>query len=145
LSDNAPWIERLTEIAVILSLFIGGLRLRLPLGHLAWRAAFRLASVVMVASIAGVAVCAWLFLDMDPALALVLVLFDAAYLCKRQSQLTDEARGTMREAHRFSFDAVHQDNSHAREGVVVQFADGLASEFTSGEALSRERRAAILE
>ena len=72
LSDNAPWIERLTEIAVILSLFIGGLRLRLPLGHLAWRAAFRLASVVMVASIAGVAVCAWLLLDMDPALALLL-------------------------------------------------------------------------
>ena len=72
LSDNAGWIERLTEIAVILSLFIGGLRLRLPLRHLAWRAAFRLASVVMVASIAGVAVCAWLFLDMDPAMALLL-------------------------------------------------------------------------
>ena len=66
LNDNAPWIERLTEIAVILSLFIGGLRLRLPLQHLAWRAAFRLASVVMVASIAGTALCAWLLLDMDP-------------------------------------------------------------------------------
>lgn len=72
LSDSAPWIERLTEIAVILSLFIGGLRLRLPLRHLAWRAAFRLASVVMVASIAGVAVCAWLLLDIDPAMALLL-------------------------------------------------------------------------
>ena len=72
LSDSAPWIERLTEIAVILSLFIGGLRLRLPLRDVAWRAAFRLASVVMVASIAGVAVCAWLLLDIDPALALLL-------------------------------------------------------------------------
>ena len=72
LSDSAPWIERLTEIAVILSLFIGGLRLRLPLRHVAWRAAFRLASVVMLASIAGVAVCAWLLLDIDPALALLL-------------------------------------------------------------------------
>jgi sodium/hydrogen antiporter len=72
LNDSAPWVERLTEIAVILSLFIGGLRLRLPLRHPAWRAAFRLASVVMVASIAGVAVCAWLLLDMDPALALLL-------------------------------------------------------------------------
>jgi NhaP-type Na+/H+ or K+/H+ antiporter len=72
LSDNAPWIERLTELAVILSLFIGGLRLRLPLRHSAWRAAFWLASVVMVASIAGVAVCAWLLLDIDPALALLL-------------------------------------------------------------------------
>jgi NhaP-type Na+/H+ or K+/H+ antiporter len=72
LNDSAPWIERLTEIAVVLSLFIGGLRLRLPLRHPAWRAAFRLASVVMIASIAGVAVCAWLLLDIDPALALLL-------------------------------------------------------------------------
>lgn len=72
LSDSAPWVERLTEIAVILSLFIGGLRLRLPLRHPAWRAAFRLASVVMVASIAGVAVCAWLVLDINPAVALLL-------------------------------------------------------------------------
>jgi NhaP-type Na+/H+ or K+/H+ antiporter len=69
---SAPWIERLTEIAVILSLFIGGLRLRLPLRHVAWSAAYRLASVVMVASIAGIAVCAWLLLDFDPALAVLL-------------------------------------------------------------------------
>jgi NhaP-type Na+/H+ or K+/H+ antiporter len=72
LSDGAPWIERLTEIAVILSLFIGGLRLRLPLRHQAWRAAYRLASVVMIASITGIAVCAWLLFDIDPALALLL-------------------------------------------------------------------------
>jgi sodium/hydrogen antiporter len=72
LTASAPWIERLTEIAVILSLFVGGLRLRLPLGDLAWRAAYRLASVVMVASIAGVAVCAWLLLGFNPALAILL-------------------------------------------------------------------------
>ena len=72
LSDSAAWIERLTEIAVVLSLFIGGLRLRLPLRHPAWRAAYRLASVVMIASIAGIAVCAWLLFDLDPALAVLL-------------------------------------------------------------------------
>jgi len=72
LRQSAAWIERLTEIAVILSLFIGGLRLRLPLRHLAWRAAHRLASVVMLASIAGVAVCGWLFLGLDPALGVLL-------------------------------------------------------------------------
>src|SRR6187549_2968661 len=55
----AVWVERLTEVAVILSLFVGGLRLRLPLQHLAWRAAYRLASVLMLASIAGVALCGW--------------------------------------------------------------------------------------
>lgn len=50
------WFEHLTEIAVILSLFVGGLKLRLPLDNPAWRAAFRLAGPVMLASIAGVAV-----------------------------------------------------------------------------------------
>jgi len=63
LSDASPWFERFTEIAVILSLFVGGLRLRLPLQHRAWRAAHRLASVVMLASIAGVAFVAWLAFD----------------------------------------------------------------------------------
>lgn len=72
LSESAEWVERLTEIAVILSLFIGGLRLRLPLRHPAWRAAYSLASIVMLGSIAGVALCAWLFLDMNLALALLL-------------------------------------------------------------------------
>lgn len=48
-------LEHLTEIAVIISLFVGGLKLRLPLSDPAWRAAFRLAGPVMLASIAGVA------------------------------------------------------------------------------------------
>jgi sodium/hydrogen antiporter len=72
LRESAAWLEPLTEIAVILSLFIGGLRLRLPLHHLAWRAAFRLASTVMLASIAGVALCGWLLLGLDPALGVLL-------------------------------------------------------------------------
>jgi NhaP-type Na+/H+ or K+/H+ antiporter len=72
MSENAEWVERLTEFAVILSLFIGGLRLRLPLRHSAWRPAFRLASLLMIASIAGTAVFAWWLLDLDPALALLL-------------------------------------------------------------------------
>jgi NhaP-type Na+/H+ or K+/H+ antiporter len=48
--------EHLTEIAVIISLFIGGLKLRLPLRNPSWDAAYRLAGPVMIASIAGVAV-----------------------------------------------------------------------------------------
>lgn len=72
LRESAEWVERFTEIAVILALFIGGLRLRLPLRHPAWRAAYSLASVVMLGSIAGVALCAWLFLSMDFALAVLL-------------------------------------------------------------------------
>lgn len=48
-------VERITEVAVIVALFIGGLELRLPLRDRAWRAAYRLAGPVMVFSIAGVA------------------------------------------------------------------------------------------
>jgi sodium/hydrogen antiporter len=68
---RAPWLEHLTEVAVIVSLYIGGLRLRLPIGHPAWRAAFRLAVPVMLASIAGVAVATWWLLDVPPAIALL--------------------------------------------------------------------------
>ncbi len=31
LSEPSHWLERFTELAVVLSLFVGGLRLRLPL------------------------------------------------------------------------------------------------------------------
>lgn len=48
-------IEHLTAIAVIVSLFIGGLKLRLPWSDPSWAAAYRLAVPVMLASIAGVA------------------------------------------------------------------------------------------
>lgn len=70
--EDAPWLERLTEIAVIVSLFVGGLKLRLPLRDPAWRAAWRLAGPVMVACIAGVAAFAHLMLDLDLALSLLL-------------------------------------------------------------------------
>lgn len=67
-----PWLEHVTELGVTLSLFIGGLRLRLSPRHRAWHAAYRLASVVMLISIAGVAWVAWQWLGLDPAMALLL-------------------------------------------------------------------------
>jgi NhaP-type Na+/H+ or K+/H+ antiporter len=72
LQDSAEWLERLTEVALILALFVGGLRLRLPLRDAAWRAAYRLTSIIMIASIAGVAICGWLLFDLNPALAILL-------------------------------------------------------------------------
>jgi NhaP-type Na+/H+ or K+/H+ antiporter len=72
LGRPSPWLERFTEMAVVLSLFVGGLRLRLPLRDAAWRAAWRLASVVMLASILGTALIAWLLLGIPFALALLL-------------------------------------------------------------------------
>ncbi len=66
------WFEHLTEIAVIVSLFIGGLKLRLPLKNSAWSAAYRLAAPVMIACIAGVAVFAHYVFGFDWAAAFLL-------------------------------------------------------------------------
>ncbi len=66
------WFEHLTEIAVIVSLFIGGLKLRLPLKNPVWSAAYRLAAPVMVACIAGVAAFAHYVFGFDWAAAFLL-------------------------------------------------------------------------
>jgi sodium/hydrogen antiporter len=72
LREEVRWFERLTEVAVIVALFVGGLKLRLPLRDPAWIAAWRLGGPIMLATIAGVALCAMLLLDLDPATALLL-------------------------------------------------------------------------
>jgi NhaP-type Na+/H+ or K+/H+ antiporter len=69
---NAAWMERLSEIAVIVSLFVGGLKLRLPLRDPAWRAAYILAGPVMIACIAGVAVVAHFVFGLDWWLAVLI-------------------------------------------------------------------------
>lgn len=69
--ESFGWLEPMTEVAVVISLFVGGLKLRLPLRSDAWRAAYRLAAPVMVACIAGVALLAHVALGLDPALALL--------------------------------------------------------------------------
>lgn len=48
------WMEHLTEVAVLFSLFVCGLKLRLPLRDKRWRIAFGLAGPVMVLTIVGV-------------------------------------------------------------------------------------------
>ncbi len=53
--DDASVLERLTEIAVIISLFTAGLKLRLPASDRRWRTAILLATVAMVLTIGGVA------------------------------------------------------------------------------------------
>jgi sodium/hydrogen antiporter len=70
--QGPSWLERLTEVAVILSLFVSGLKLRLPFRDPAWRAAYLLAGPVMVGSILGVAAFAHLALGLPLALATLL-------------------------------------------------------------------------
>ena len=66
------WFENTAEVAVLVSLFIGGLRLRLPPKHRAWRAAYRLAGPVMVVCIVGIAALVHLALGLSVAASLLL-------------------------------------------------------------------------
>ncbi len=72
IASQRHWMETLTEVAVIISLFVGGLRLRLPLRHHSWRVAIHLAGPVMLASIAGVALATHLLLGLPLFAALLL-------------------------------------------------------------------------
>ncbi|WP_213939529.1 sodium:proton antiporter [Pseudomonas sp. dw_612] len=65
IKDAAIWMEHLTEVAVLFSLFVCGLKLRLPFRDRKWRVAFGLAGPVMLLSIAGV--CLLLHYGLDLA------------------------------------------------------------------------------
>ena len=104
--EGRVWFEHLTEIAVITSLFIGGLKLRMPFRHRGWSAAFRLAGPVMLASIAAVGVFSHYFLGLpwpfafllgallaptDPVLASTVSVSDAADRDRVRYGLSGEA------------------------------------------------------
>ena len=69
---DASRVEVLAEVAVLVSLFAVGLRLRQPLTWLAWRTPVKLASLTMVLTIAGVALTAHALLDLPWPVALLL-------------------------------------------------------------------------
>lgn len=72
LRGHARWVERITELAVVASLFFGGLKLRLRLTHASWRSGYRLATSAMLLSIAGVAAAAHLLTGLGWPLSLLL-------------------------------------------------------------------------
>lgn len=72
IAPESSWFEYLTQVAVIVSLFIGGLKMRLPFNADAWRAVPRLAGPVMLLTIAGLACFAHFVLHLEPAVALLL-------------------------------------------------------------------------
>lgn len=72
LDARSAWFERLTEMAVVVALFISGLKLRLPLRHKAWVAVWRLAGPVMLVCIGGIALLAHYGLGLSPPYALLL-------------------------------------------------------------------------
>lgn len=72
--DDALLIERVTEIAVIISLFTAGLKLRVPLRDRLWRVPVRLALVSMIVTVGLIAAAGYYGLGMSLGLA---VLFGA--------------------------------------------------------------------
>ena len=69
---DASLLERVSEIAVIISLFTAGLKLRLPVSDRRWRAPVFLAAVAMVLTIAGVAAVGVAFLALPLGAAVLL-------------------------------------------------------------------------
>lgn len=69
---SASLIEVATNVAVITSLFVGGLKMRLPLSHRAWAAAYRLAGPGMVLTIVLLAAFAHLIFALPVWEALLL-------------------------------------------------------------------------
>ncbi|QHG65187.1 cation:proton antiporter [Pseudomonas putida] len=53
-ATSSSWMEHLTEVAVLFSLFFSGLKLRLPLHNPRWWSAFYLAGPVMLICIGGI-------------------------------------------------------------------------------------------
>jgi len=70
--EEARYVERITEVAVIVALFVGGLKLRLSWRDPAWYAAFVLAGPVMILTILGIAVVAHVGLDLPVGASLLL-------------------------------------------------------------------------
>ena len=70
--EDASTLERLTEIAVIISLFTAGLKLRLPAFDRRWRAPILLAALAMVLTVAGIAAVAMMAFGLSLGAAVLL-------------------------------------------------------------------------
>ncbi|TWI55016.1 NhaP-type Na+/H+ or K+/H+ antiporter [Pseudomonas duriflava] len=70
--DVAHWMEHLTEVAVLVSLFVSGLKLRLPLKAQAWRSAYWLAGPIMVLCITGTCLVCHYLLGLDWGISLLI-------------------------------------------------------------------------
>lgn len=90
--EHPHWLAMASELALVVSLFIGGLNLRLGFRHIAWRTAWRLAFPAMLLCIGGVCVamhwifgtgwaiallCAAMIAPTDPVLASIVTVGDA--------------------------------------------------------------------
>ena len=68
---HVHWLGAISEGVLVVSLFLTGLKLRVPWRHLSWRAGLRLAAPAMVLSVAGLAWASHALLALSWPLALV--------------------------------------------------------------------------
>jgi NhaP-type Na+/H+ or K+/H+ antiporter len=69
---DASWLEHVTEVAMLVSLFTAGLKLRLGLDHGRWRVPLRLATLAMLLTVLMVALLGHLVLGLSVAGAVLL-------------------------------------------------------------------------
>lgn len=69
---NARVLEHLTEVAVVISLFAAGLKMRMPLGDARWMAPALLASATMAVTVGLVALLGWWWLGLPIGMAVLL-------------------------------------------------------------------------
>ncbi len=70
--QDAALLERLTEVAVLISLFVAGMKLDLPLTDRRWRIPFRLASVSMVLTVGAISAVGYWLLQLPLGAAVLL-------------------------------------------------------------------------
>jgi sodium/hydrogen antiporter len=70
--DDAVLLERLTEIAVIISLFVAGMKLNIPLRDVRWRIPIQLASVSMVLTVGAITALGYFLMDLPLGAAVLL-------------------------------------------------------------------------
>jgi NhaP-type Na+/H+ or K+/H+ antiporter len=69
---DADFLEQLTEVAVVVSLFTAGLQLRLPLNRAEWRMALSLATVAMVLTVGLITAFGFFILGLPLGVAVIL-------------------------------------------------------------------------
>lgn len=70
--DDTALLERLTEVAVLVSLFTAGLKLRLPVSHREWRVPLRLATLSMLLTVGLVTLVGVVALELPLGAAVLL-------------------------------------------------------------------------
>ena len=70
--QDATLLERITEVAVIISLFTAGLQLRLPLDRVEWRISLRLAALAMMLTVALITAIGVFALGLPLGVAIIL-------------------------------------------------------------------------